>query len=299
MPCESSMRLPALSFEYFPPADEPGLSKLWDCQADLGSFNPRFVSVTYGAGGTTQDRTLRVVSAFAEEFPTPIAAHITCVGVAREQVDRVLEHYIDSGVRRIVALRGDAAGGAGPFTPHPQGYQGSVDLIGSIAGRGDFDIAVGCYPEVHPEAVSATSDVEHLKRKQDAGATRAISQFFFDADVFLDFVERARAAGVTIPITPGILPIRRLSSVERLAERCGTVIPSRVREILAPLDGDAPQRESAGVDLCHELCAKLLANGVEDFHFYTLNRADLTRAVCERFAIRDDVQPTTTQAQLT
>jgi methylenetetrahydrofolate reductase (NADPH) len=297
MPNGSITSLPALSFEYFPPADEPALRKLWDCQTDLESLNPRFVSVTYGAGGTTQDRTLRVVSAFAKKFQTPIAAHITCVGVAREQVDRVLEHYIDAGVRRIVALRGDAAGGSGAFTPHPEGYQGSVDLVRSIARRGDVDIAVGCYPEVHPEAISATSDVEHLKRKQDAGATRAISQFFFDADVFLNFVDRARAAGVTIPITPGILPIRRLSAVERLADRCGTVIPAHVRERLAPLDDDASLRESAGVDLCHELCARLRANGVEDFHFYTLNRADLTRAVCERLGMRDDAQPTMTKAQ--
>jgi len=278
--CSPSPRKALLSFEYFPPATDVGMSKLRDCQRALSRFEPRFVSVTYGAGGTTQDRTLKVVSRISEEFQVPVAAHITCVGVARAQVDRVIQYYADVGVRRIVALRGDAPGGAAEFTPHPEGYQGSVDLVTSIARRGGFDIAVGCYPEVHPHARSANADVEHLKRKQDAGATRAISQFFFDPAVFLRFVERAREAGVTIPITPGILPVHNLAAVERLAARCGTNIPSWLRDVLGPLANDSGQSELAAVELCREMCATLQANGVHDFHFYTLNRPDLTSAVC-------------------
>ncbi|MFT5174727.1 MAG: methylenetetrahydrofolate reductase (NADPH) [Gammaproteobacteria bacterium] len=276
MPCKTS-----LSFEYFPTANEVGMTKLWDCHEELTKLDPQFVSVTYGAGGSTQERTLNVVSRLRAQSAVAVAAHVTCVGVAKAQVDEMVQSYADTGVLRIVALRGDAAGGASEFTPHPQGYQGSVDLVTSIARRGDFDIAVGCYPEVHPHAQSANSDVEHLKRKQDAGATRAISQFFFDPDMFVRFVERARAAGVTIPITPGILPIHSLAAVERMGARCGTSIPSWVRESLAPLESDPQQSQRVAVTLCRELCARLRANGVQDFHFYTLNRADLTGAVCE------------------
>lgn len=277
----SALNKAALSFEYFPTANDAGMRKLWDCHRELSVFNPKFVSVTYGAGGTTQERTLQVVSKISEQFAVPVAAHITCVGVAKAQVDRVVQYYVDAGVRRIVALRGDAPGGASEFIPHPEGYQGSVELVSSIARRGNFDIAVGCYPEVHPHAQSATSDVEHLKRKQDAGATRAISQFFFDPDVFLDFVDRARAGGITIPIIPGILPVHSLAAVERMGARCGTSIPVWLRDALAPLADDAQKSQHAAVTLCHDLCAKLRDNGVQDFHFYTLNRADFTGAVIE------------------
>ena len=280
VPCAPKVRKPMLSFEYFPTSNEAGMDKLWGCHEELSNLDPQFVSVTYGAGGSTQERTFQVVSRLCAQSPVAVAAHITCVGVAKAQVDTMLHSYADTGVRRIVALRGDAPGGASQFTPHPHGYQGSVELVTSIARHGIFDIAVGCYPEIHPHAQSASSDVEHLKRKQDAGATRAISQFFFDPDVFVRFVERARTAGVTIPITPGILPIHSLAAVERMGARCGTSIPW-VRDALAPLEGQPEQSQHAAVTLCRELCARLRASGVHDFHFYTLNRADLTGAVCE------------------
>jgi methylenetetrahydrofolate reductase (NADPH) len=260
------------------------MAKLWDCHEELSALDPQFVSVTYGAGGSTQERTLQVVSRLSARSQVAVAAHITCVGVSKPQVDKMIQSFADVGVRRIVALRGDAPGGAREFTPHLTGYQGSVDLVKSIVRHGNFDIAVGCYPEVHPHAQSSTSDVEHLKRKQDAGATRAISQFFFDADLFIRFAERAHAAGVTIPIIPGILPIHSLAAVERMGARCGTSIPSWVREALAPLESDPQQSQQVAVDLCRELCTRLRNNGVQDFHFYTLNRADLTGAVCEAFS---------------
>jgi methylenetetrahydrofolate reductase (NADPH) len=272
-------RKPNISFEFFPPANEAATGTLRDCLHELRELSPQFVSVTYGAGGTTQGRTRRAVANIADDFKLPVAAHMTCVGVPRQQVDLLVQDYADMGVRRVVALRGDSPDGQA-FTPHPEGYQDSVELIASIARREDFDIAVGCYPERHPDASSASADLDQLKRKQDAGATRAISQFFFDADVFLRFVDRARAAGITLPIIPGILPVRNFAAVQRIAGKCGTHIPAKMAALLAPLDDSPDQRAAAATSLCAEMCLRLQENEVQDFHFYTLNHANLTRAVC-------------------
>lgn len=269
-----------ISFEFFPPSGEEASAALWNCMRALEPLAPQFVSVTYGAGGTTQQRTLDAVTRIATETQITVAGHLTCVGAAREQVDAVIDAYAQAGVRQIVALRGDAPKGADRFEPHPQGYQGAPELVAAIARRGDFDISVGCYPEIHPDARNAQADLDHLKRKIDAGASRAISQFFFEPEVFLRFVDRARAAGISVPIVPGIFPVHSFSGLKRFAARCGASVPAWMGELFEPLE-DAPDlRPLVAATVCAELCTRLRAEGVSQFHFYTLNRPELPAAVC-------------------
>lgn len=280
-----------ISFEFFPPSGPDAVAALWNCWRALEPLGPDFVSVTYGAGGTTRTRTLDVVSRIAAESPVPVAGHVTCVGAARAEVDAVVDAYAAAGVRRIVALRGDAPKGADRFEPHPQGYQGAPELIAAIARRGDFDISVGCYPEVHPDAHSAQADLDHLKRKIDAGANRAISQFFFDPDVFLRFVDRARAAGISVPIVPGIFPVHSFSGLRRFAERCGATLPGWLCDLFEPLDEAHEVRPLVAATVCAELCTRLCDQGVRQFHFYTLNRPELPAAVCHLLGRRASAQP--------
>ena len=269
-----------VSFEFFPPKSEQAAGALWGCFEALAPLDPAFVSVTYGAGGTTRARTLDVVARIAGESGVPVAGHLTCVGASRAEVDAVVEAYAAAGVRRIVALRGDAPKGAGGFQPHPDGYACAADLVEAVARRGDFDISVAAYPEVHPDARSPQAEMDYLKRKIDAGASRAITQFFFDPDCFLRFVDRARAAGITVPIVPGILPVHNVKNLKRFAAACGASVPRWLEELLGPLD-DAPDLQPlVAATVCAELCTRLLDNGVRDFHFYTLNRPELSASVC-------------------
>ncbi len=270
----------SVSFEFFPPASEKAAAGIWSCLQALEPLAPGFVSVTYGAGGTTRDRTLQIVSRIAREGRVPVAGHLTCVGATRDQVDAVVDAYAAAGVSRIVALRGDPPGGAEHFQPHPGGYTSSAELVAAIARRGDFDISVGAYPEVHPDAASPQADLDYLKRKIDAGASRAITQFFFDPDVFLRFVDRARAAGIGVPIVPGILPVNSFTNVKRFAERCGASVPAWLGELFEPLESAPELRPLVAATVCAELCTRLRDRGVEHFHFYTLNRPELTAAVC-------------------
>lgn len=269
-----------ISFEFFPPGTDKGLDGFWRTVHALEPLAPDFVSVTYGAGGSTQQRTLDIVSRIRRETSIPVAGHLTCVGASRAEVDAVVEAYAAAGLRRIVALRGDAPKGADGFRPHPQGYASSAELVAAIARRGDFDISVGCYPEVHPDAASTQADLDYLKRKIDAGASRAITQFFFEPDVFLRFVDRARAAGISVPIVPGIMPVHSFSGVRRFAEGCGAGIPRWLADLFEPLAG-APELEPlVAATVCAELCTRLRDQGVRQFHFYTLNRPQLTASVC-------------------
>jgi methylenetetrahydrofolate reductase (NADPH) len=289
-----------ISFEFFPPSGDEAAAALWNCMRALEPLAPQFVSVTYGAGGTTQQRTLEAVTRIATETQVPVAGHLTCVGAPRAQVDAVIDAYAQAGVRRIVALRGDAPKGARRFEPHPRGYQGAPELIAAIARRGEFDISVGCYPEVHPDARSAQADLDHLKRKIDAGASRAISQFFFEPDVFLRYVDRARAAGISVPIVPGIFPVHSFSGLKRFAARCGANVPAWMNELFEPLEQAPDLRPLVAASVCAELCTRLRDQGVRQFHFYTLNRPELPAAVCHLLGRRaagqqDGVQHTVNQ----
>ncbi|NIA67501.1 methylenetetrahydrofolate reductase [NAD(P)H] [Pelagibius litoralis] len=271
---------PRFSFEYFPPASPLAEERFWRTLRALGSFDPDFVSVTYGAGGTTQDRTIHAVERILNETDLKPAAHLTCVGASRAQIDALAEHYWAAGVRRIVALRGDAPKDQPNFKPQADGYAFAADLVAGLRRVADFEISVAAYPEVHPEAKSAEADLDNLKRKLDAGATRAITQFFFDPDDFLRFLDRARAAGITAPIIPGILPIVNFKRTCEIAASCKASIPSWLPGLFEGLEDQADVRDPVAASVAADLCRYLAARGVEEFHFYTLNRADLTSAVC-------------------
>jgi len=270
----------SVSFEFFPPNTEAMDAKLWRCIERLAPLAPRFVSVTYGAGGTTRERTHATVKRIVEETELTPAAHLTCVAATRGEVDDVAREYADAGVRHIVALRGDPPGEAAHFEPHPGGYRNAAQLVAGLRSVGDFEISVAAYPEVHPDATGAEADLDNLKRKIDAGASRAITQFFFDTDVYLRFVERARAAGISVPIVPGILPVTNFARVTEFAARCGTSVPGWLEQLFAGLD-DAPDvRQLVAATTAAEQCKRLCEQGVTDFHFYTLNRAELSLAIC-------------------
>jgi len=274
-----------VSFEFFPPATPTGEENLAACAAQLEPLAPQFVSVTYGAGGTTQDRTQAAVQRLVTETDMAVAGHLTCVGATREQVGDVIDDYIDIGVNHIVALRGDAPEGTADGSV-PGGYRTAVELVAGIRTHVEgtpaagMEISVGAYPEVHPKAVSAQADLDNLKAKIDAGADRAITQFFFDTDVFLRFLDEARNAGITAPIVPGIMPVTNFANICRFSARCGTVIPDWMHDLFADLD-DAPGiHQMISATLAAEQCRRLAEHGVNQFHFYTMNKPELTAATC-------------------
>ena len=273
------MPRPALSFEFFPPKNLSGSFRLWDCVNALAPLAPEFVSVTYGAGGTTRQLTHEAVTTIDRETGLKVAAHLTCVDATRAETLAIAEDYAKAGITDLVALRGDAPKGSDGFTPHPEGFASSVELIEALAATGKFTLRVGAYPETHPEAKSAGADIDYLKRKLDAGASAAITQFFFEAETFLRFRDACADAGITAPIIPGILPVENWEGARRFAARCGTTIPPLVAQAFdnATRDGTADLLATA---LATELCDDLLAEGVDHLHFYTLNTPTLTANVC-------------------
>jgi methylenetetrahydrofolate reductase (NADPH) len=277
---------PRVSFEFFPPKTEEAEEKLWATVKRLESLGPRFVSVTYGAGGTTRERTHQTVCRIRGETALEPAAHLTCVAAAREEVDEIARRYWEHGIRHIVALRGDPPNGAENYVPHPDGYRWASDLVAGLRRVADFEISVAAFPETHPEARSADSDLDNLKRKIDAGANRAITQFFFDVEVYLRFLDRARAAGIDVPIVPGILPVTNFAQVKKFAAMCGASVPDWMAAQFEDLDQDPETRRLVAASIAAEQCRLLQAAGVDEFHFYTLNRADLTVAICHMLGVR-------------
>jgi len=275
-----------VSFEFFPPKTAEMEDSLWRSVTRLAPLNPRFVSVTYGAGGSTRERTHNTVVRILKETGLRPAAHLTCVGAAKGEVDDVAQHYWQAGIRHIVALRGDAPEGSGSFVPHADGYANSTDLIAGLRKLQDFEISVGCYPEGHPDSTSPRLELEHLKRKVDAGATRCVTQYFFDTDVYFRFLDRARSAGITVPIVPGILPVTNFRQVTRFSAACGASVPAWLADMFDGLDDDPETRRMVAAHVAAEQCRRLLAAGIDEFHFYTLNRADLTYAICHVLGVR-------------
>ncbi len=277
-----------VSFEFFPPHTPRMEETLWRSVQKLKTLRPSFVSVTYGADGSTRERTHAAVERIVNETDLTAAPHLTCIGVSRGEIDAVARDYWDMGIRHLVALRGDPPEGSDGYVPHPDGYAYASDLVAGLRKIADFDISVAAYPEVHPEATSPLADLENLKRKLDAGATRAITQFFFDVDVFLRFRDRAGAAGIDSHIVPGILPITRFPQLQRFAERCGASVPDWLAERFAGLDDDAETRQLIAANVAIEQVRKLQAEGVDEFHFYTLNRSELTVAICHALGVRPE-----------
>ncbi len=275
-----------VSFEFFPPKSDEAAETLWQAIKRLEPLRPSYVSVTYGAGGTTRERTHSTVTRIANETSMKPAAHLTCVGATRDEVDQVAQAYWDGGIRHIVALRGDAPDGANRYEPYPGGYAYASDLVAGLKRIGDFEISVAAYPETHPEALSAEADLDNLKRKIDAGATRAITQFFFDPDVFLRFLDRARAAGIAIPIVPGIIPVTNFTQTAKFAKMCGADVPNWMHGLFDGLDEDPETRKLVAAGVCAEQCRVLHANGIDEFHFYTMNKADLCYAICHIMGVR-------------
>jgi methylenetetrahydrofolate reductase (NADPH) len=280
-----------VSFEFFPPGDTDMEATLWKSVERLAPLAPRFVSVTYGADGSTRERTHNVVTRIQRETPLIGAPHLTCVGASRGEILDIARKYWDQGIRHLVALRGDPPQGQTQYEPHPDGFAYASDLVAGLASVADFDISVAAYPEVHPEASSPEFDLDNLKRKIDAGASRAITQFFYDTDVFLRFRDRCEAVGIHAPIVPGILPITRFPQVLRFAARCGTSIPEWLMERFQGLDDDHDTRRLIAASVAIEQVHALVRNGVRDFHFYTLNRAELTYAICHALGVRPLKQP--------
>ena len=276
---------PRLSFEFFPPRTDALETQLWTCIERLAPLGPRFVSVTYGAGGTTRERTHATVARLARETKLVPAAHLTCVGATREEVDEVARQYWDAGVRHIVALRGDPPPGE-TYTPHPGGYAQAADLVAGLHKIAPFEISVGAYPEVHPTALSPEGDLDNLRRKLDAGATRAITQYFFDTDVYLRFLDRCLAAGITAPVVPGIMPVSNYTQIARFSAMCGASVPDWLGRMFEGTEQDAELRRMIGMVAAAEQVRLLQANGVDEFHFYTLNRPDLTYAIAHLLGCR-------------
>ena len=287
----------SVSFEFFPPASEAMEVTLWESIKRLAPLGPSFVSVTYGAGGSTRERTHATVRRIRQETALEPAAHLTCVAATREEIDSVARDYWEAGIRHIVALRGDppngpigggptAGAGAGDYAPHPGGYAYAADLVAGLKRVADFEISVAAYPETHPAARSPGHDLDNLKAKLDAGASRAITQFFFDVDLYLRFRDRAAAAGIRIPIVPGILPVTNFAQLKRMSTGCGASIPDWMAGHFDGLDDDPDTRRLVAASLAAEQCRRLHANGVHEFHFYTLNRADLIVAICHLLGVR-------------
>jgi len=277
-----------VSFEFFPPNSDAMNETLWRSIERLGPLGPRFVSVTYGADGSTRERTHEAVARLARETSLTAAPHLTCVGATRGEIDDIAREYHDMGIRHLVALRGDPPKDASGYTPHPDGYAYASDLVAGLRRIADFDISVAAYPEVHPEAASAIADLDNLKRKLDAGASRAITQFFFDTGVFLRFRDLCAAAGIESSIVPGILPITRFDRLKRFAGACGATVPDWLHQRFDGLDDDAETRQMIAAGVAIEQVQALKAEGIDEFHFYTLNRSELTVAICHALGVRSD-----------
>ena len=284
------MSAPRISFEFFPPQSLDASFKLWETVQVLAPMAPNFVSVTYGAGGTTRKLTHEAVGAIKRNYGLNVAAHLTCVDATRAETLEIAEAYADVGVTEIVALRGDAPKGAARFTAHKDGFASSVELVEALAKTGKFKLRVGAYPEPHPDAADKFADVTWLKRKIDAGATSAITQFFFEADTFFRFRDACVKAGITAPIIPGILPIQSWDGTKKFAARCGTSVPQRLDEGFAAAKRDG-REELLALTQCTTLCSRLIEGGVEDLHFYTLNRPELTRDVVRALGIAPEIAP--------
>jgi len=276
----------SVSFEFFPPNDAAMEKTLWASIQRLAPLGPRFVSVTYGADGSTRERTHKTVTRILRETSLTAAPHLTCVGAPRGEILDIARAYWDAGVRHIVALRGDAPAGQSGYVPHPGGFAYAVDLVRGLKSVGDFDISVAAYPEVHPEAPDAKFDLDNLRAKLDAGASRAITQFFFDTDRYLRFRDRCVAAGIDAQIVPGILPITRFPQMLRFAERCGASVPDGLRHRFDGLEDDPETRRMIAASFAIEQVRRLQEHGVQEFHFYTLNRAELTYAICHALGVR-------------
>lgn len=270
----------AVSFEFFPPKSEKMEAQLWDAVTQLKPLAPSFVSVTYGAGGSTRERTHATVARIIAEAKLPAAAHLTCVAASKAEIREVAEHYWEAGVRHIVALRGDAGEPGAPFVPHPEGYASAAELVAGLKVIAPFEISVAAYPETHPDAASPQADIDNLKRKLDAGATRAISQFFFSPETFFRFRDTCTAAGIDAPILPGILPVTNVAQARKFAAACGAAIPAWMDGLFEGLDEKPAARQLVAATVAAELCRRLYAGGVRDFHFYTLNRPELAYAIC-------------------
>jgi methylenetetrahydrofolate reductase (NADH) len=283
-PGERSIRV---SFEFFPPKTEEMERTLWEAVTRLAPLDPNFVSVTYGAGGSTRERTHATVKRILDETPVVPAAHLTCVAATRDEVDAVVRNYWDTGVRHIVALRGDPTGGIGArYAPHPGGYLNAADLVAGIKRARDFDVSVAAYPEKHPDSPSVAADIDMLEAKVDAGAARAMTQFFFENDLYFRYLERVRARGIDIPIIPGILPVQNFKQTKSFAERCGASVPAWLADRFDGLENDPATRKLIAAAVAAEQVIDLVDRGVSDFHFYTMNRADLVYAVCHLLGLR-------------
>lgn len=275
-----------VSFEFFPPKTEKMEEKLWQAVTELKPLSPSFVSVTYGAGGSTRERTHSTVARIIAEAQIPAAAHLTCVDASKAEIREVAEQYWEAGVRHIVALRGDAGEPGAPFRPHPDGYANAAELVAGLKEIADFEISVAAYPETHPDADCPQADIDNLKRKLDAGATRAISQFFFSADTFFRFQDQLAAKNITAPVVPGILPVTNVAQARKFAGACGAAIPAWMDGLFDGLDEHPGARQLVAATVAAELCRRLYAGGVRDFHFYTLNRAELAYAICHMLGKR-------------
>ena len=288
----------AVSFEFFPPNDDTAAAQLWECVQRLAPLNPNFVSVTYGADGSTRTRTHECVLRILRETNLVVAPHLTCVGASRTEVLKIAQDYWQQGIRHLVALRGDAPAANvlpdGRYRPHAAGFAYASDLVKGLSGIGRFDLSVAAYPEGHPETGTVDADLENLKRKVDAGASRAITQFFFDTDIFLRYRDRCTAAGIRVRLVPGILPITRFPQLLRFAERCGASVPAWLRRRFEGLDDDPDTRRMIAASVAIEQVQRLRRHGVDEFHFYTLNRAALTYAICHAL----DIRPRVIEAQV-
>jgi methylenetetrahydrofolate reductase (NADPH) len=275
-----------VSFEFFPPKTEKMNEQLWDAIETLSPLGPRFVSVTYGAGGSTRERTHGTVARIQGETALEAAAHLTCVEATKEEIAAIAEDYWNAGVRHIVALRGDPPEQGKPYAAHPGGYENAAALVEGLRALHPFEISVAAYPECHPDSPSPQADLDNLKRKIDAGATRAITQFFFEPDTFFRFRDDAARAGIAAEIVPGVMPVMSFAAVARMSAMCGTTVPGWMEDMFQGLDDKPDARQLVSATLAARLCHKLYVGGVRQFHFYTLNRAELTYAICHLLGVR-------------
>ena len=277
-----------VSFEFFPPKTDAMAETLWNSVETLRPLAPRFVSVTYGAGGSTRERTHNTVARIVRETGIPAAAHLTCVDASKGEIDDVARSYWDAGVRHIVALRGDPPRAGERFAPHPDGYASAADLVAGLKRVADFEISVGAYPEPHPDATNSATDIDYLARKFDAGAVRGITQFFFEPDTFFRFRDAAAARGIDAELVPGILPVSNFAQLRKMASGCNTDVPAWMARLFEGLDDKPAARQLVAATVAAELCRRLYAGGVRHFHFYTLNRAELAYAICHMLGVRPD-----------